>query len=123
MNVTCEYCHGTTDTGETTCKNCGAPIMAVAGATDLHNCPFCGKRLLALGSPSCNYCGKRLPPEFIAAREADLHRVTTLSQGAINSINTTTESHSIIEVFKQTTKTHSSSPVIEILTDIADLLS
>jgi hypothetical protein len=50
-------------------------------APDFRFCPFCKRRLLALGSPACNYCGRALPEEFVKAREALLERVSDVSEG------------------------------------------
>ena len=48
---------------------------------DYRNCPHCGRRLVALGSPACNYCGKALPEDFLKAREAMWQRVNDASAG------------------------------------------
>jgi predicted amidophosphoribosyltransferase len=80
MILACEYCRGATETGTTNCKNCGAPLP-VTRSTPLNTslCPFCGRKLLALGSPSCSYCGRRLPEEFIKTRTGELHRINELN--------------------------------------------
>ena len=78
----CEYCRGRNDSGLTNCKNCGAPLPSSgtsATPAHVHECPNCGRKLLALASPNCNYCGKRLPEDYIAAREADLKRISQLN--------------------------------------------
>lgn len=48
---------------------------------DFRSCPYCRRKLLALGSPACNYCGRRLPDEYIKAREADLKRMSDVKAG------------------------------------------
>jgi DNA-directed RNA polymerase subunit RPC12/RpoP len=79
MMLICEYCKGTCAAGLLKCSNCGAPLApAAAPATDYRHCPFCRRRLLALGSPACNYCGRRLPEDYIKAREGDLQRLAEL---------------------------------------------
>lgn len=76
MSFKCEYCSGAIDEGETKCGNCGAPfVRSDAARPNFRICPFCSRRLLALGSPACNYCGRRLPDEYIKARESDLKRL------------------------------------------------
>jgi hypothetical protein len=78
----CEYCSGSIGEGETKCGNCGAPVVADGSALpDFRSCPFCHRRLLALGSPACSYCGRRLPDEYIKAREADLRRMSDVKEG------------------------------------------
>jgi predicted amidophosphoribosyltransferase len=80
MILACEYCRGATETNRTNCKNCGAPLPVTASTP--HNtslCPFCGRKLLALGSPSCSYCGRRLPEELVKLREGDLRRLNDLN--------------------------------------------
>lgn len=79
MTLTCEYCKSPCAAGLLKCPSCSAPLdVAAAPATDYRHCPFCRRRLLALGSPACNYCGRRLPDDYIKAREGDLHRLTEL---------------------------------------------
>ena len=79
----CDYCNSRLADGETKCGNCGAPIVVdAAGSPDYRHCPVCHRRLLALGSPACSYCGRRLPPDYIKARESDLHRVTGQLDGS-----------------------------------------
>ena len=75
MPSICDYCHGANNDEATKCENCGAPITAATAAADFRHCPFCGRALLALGSPACSYCGRRLPESFLKARDADLHRI------------------------------------------------
>ena len=78
----CEYCSCSIGEAETRCSNCGAPIVrSDAPLPDFRSCPFCRRKLLALGSPACNYCGRRLPDEYIKAREADLKRMNEVSEG------------------------------------------
>ena len=77
----CEYCSCSIGDAETHCPNCGAPsVRSDAVLPDFRTCPFCRRKLLALGSPACNYCGRRLPAEYIKAREADLKRMTEASE-------------------------------------------
>jgi hypothetical protein len=80
MSKTCEYCHGVLEEGATKCANCGAAV-GEREAADYRFCPFCERRLLALGSPACNYCGRALPEEFVKAREALRQRVSDVSEG------------------------------------------
>jgi DNA-directed RNA polymerase subunit RPC12/RpoP len=68
MPLTCEYCRGALEGGATKCANCGAAV-GEREATDFRTCPYCKRRLLALGSPACNYCGRALPAEYVRARE------------------------------------------------------
>lgn len=75
MPPTCEYCHASSREGATKCENCGAPLNANGAPEDHRFCPFCKRRLLALGSPACNYCGRALPESYIKAREATLNRI------------------------------------------------
>ncbi len=75
--MNCEYCGGSIGEGEVKCANCGAPSRGVdSSIPDYRTCPFCSRRLVALGSPACNYCGRRLPDEYIKAREGDLKRLS-----------------------------------------------
>jgi len=74
MPRTCEYCQSTLEDGARKCADCGAPPTA-GEPTDYRVCPFCRRRLLALGSPACNYCGRALPEDYIKAREAILQRI------------------------------------------------
>ncbi|MGH9822981.1 MAG: hypothetical protein ACREDR_07005, partial [Blastocatellia bacterium] len=64
-----------------------------------------------------------LPPDFIAAREADLQRVTAVSGS--HSQTQSTGSQSIVQIFNQASKPQSTGTgaVVEILTGIADLLT
>ncbi|HST51239.1 MAG TPA: hypothetical protein VLJ61_04440 [Pyrinomonadaceae bacterium] len=80
MNQTCEYCQSAIEEGATKCGNCGASL-GEREAKDFRFCPFCKRRLLALGSPACNYCGRALPEDFVKAREATLQRVSDVSAG------------------------------------------
>src|SRR5207302_11272069 len=80
MSSTCEYCHSVIEEGATKCENCGASLEE-REATDFRFCPFCKRRLLALGSPACNYCGHRLPDTYIKAREGDLNRLIQVKEG------------------------------------------
>lgn len=118
MTVTCEYCHGQTEAGGTECRNCGAPVSAAPTAHDVIHCPYCGRRLLALGSPCCNYCGKRLPPEFISARDADMKRVTVISR-----LNSPPSDQGRSDVFGHPTSRAGNGVVGEIISGIIDLLN
>ena len=80
MSQTCEYCQSVIEEGATKCENCGASLEG-REATDFRFCPFCKRRLLALGSPACNYCGRALPEDFVKAREAIRQRVSDVSEG------------------------------------------
>jgi predicted amidophosphoribosyltransferase len=80
MTRICDYCQSALEEGATKCENCGASL-GEREATDYRFCPFCKRRLLALGSPACNYCGRALPDDFVKAREAMLHRVSDVSAG------------------------------------------
>lgn len=80
MASTCDYCHGVLKEGATKCENCGAAV-GEREAADFRFCPFCKRRLLALGSPACNYCGRALPADFVKAREALRQRVSDVSEG------------------------------------------
>ena len=76
MSLRCDYCLSESDDDAAKCSNCGAPISRMSmPAPDYRECPFCGRKLLALGSPACSYCGRRLPEDYIHAREADLRRM------------------------------------------------
>ena len=74
MPRTCQYCQGVLEDGAKKCADCGAPPAAVE-PTDYRVCPFCRRRLLALGSPACNYCGRALPEDYVRAREAIRQRI------------------------------------------------
>jgi ribosomal protein L34E len=74
MPRTCDYCQCVPEEGATKCADCGAPLAA-GDPVDFRVCPFCRRRLLALGSPACNYCGRALPEEYVRAREATLRRI------------------------------------------------
>jgi DNA-directed RNA polymerase subunit RPC12/RpoP len=80
MSQTCEYCHSVLEEGATKCANCGASLEE-REAPDYRFCPFCKRRLVALGSPACNYCGRALPEDFVKAREALFQRVSDVSTG------------------------------------------
>jgi hypothetical protein len=80
MTLICEYCKSRCAANQLKCPNCSAPLSGgAASGTDYRHCPFCQRKLLALGSPACNYCGRRLPDDYIEAREGDLHRLTELN--------------------------------------------
>lgn len=98
MSFTCEYCSSPIGEGEMKCVNCGAPIArSDAALPDFRSCPFCHRRLLALGSPACNYCGRRLPDEYIRTREADLKRMTQVKEGD----ETSDVSRKVNELFRE----------------------
>lgn len=80
MSHTCDYCHSALEKDATKCANCGASLGA-REATDYRFCPFCKRRLLALGSPACNYCGRALPEDFVKAREALWQRINDVGAG------------------------------------------
>jgi hypothetical protein len=80
MAATCEYCRGVIVEGATKCANCGAAV-GERRAVDFRFCPYCERRLVALGSPACNYCGRALPEEFVRAREQMWQRVNDVSAG------------------------------------------
>jgi predicted amidophosphoribosyltransferase len=80
MTLSCDYCHSVLEEGATRCANCGAAV-GEREATDFRFCPFCKRRLVALGSPACNYCGRALPEDFVKAREATWQRVNDVSEG------------------------------------------
>ena len=80
MPVTCEYCHGALGEGATKCANCGAAVGA-GEAPDYRFCPYCRRRLVALGSPACNYCGRALPADFVRARDALWQKVSDAGAG------------------------------------------
>ena len=118
MILTCDYCGSPLTEVDKSCASCGTP--AVRGQSDLpdfRSCPFCHRKLLALGSPACSYCGKRLPDEYIKAREADLKRVEGVSDA-----KTGETSRKVDELIRQTAQGHSSSIVgvfdISSLTDL-----
>ncbi len=76
----CEYCQAVCEEGATKCAACGAPL-GEGEPPDFRFCPFCKRRLLALGSPACNYCGRALPEDFVRAREALWQKVSDVSAG------------------------------------------
>ena len=105
MPIVCDYCKSPNEAGHVNCANCGAPLpVGLSATTDFKSCPYCNRKLLALGSPSCNYCGKRLPEEFIKAREGDLERV----QGLPGSPEQMQGDVTVLRVFTKTTKKESS---------------
>ena len=83
MSSTCEYCRGRVGEGGTKCAACGAPL-GEREPPDFRFCPFCERRLLALGSPACNYCGRALPADFQKAREALWQRVSDAGAGRMS---------------------------------------
>jgi DNA-directed RNA polymerase subunit RPC12/RpoP len=117
MNITCEYCRSSNDSRTSNCANCGAPL-GDGGRIDPHQCPYCSRRLLALGSPNCSYCGRRLPEDFIKANTSDLNRVKELS----GSDKAVAESH-IVDIVERVSRKDKSSSASSILFDLTDLLS
>ena len=77
----CEYCNSVVSRTNSRCESCGAPVTLEGAAADFRTCPFCRRKLIALGSPACNYCGRRLPDEYIKTREADLNRLNEVESG------------------------------------------
>jgi DNA-directed RNA polymerase subunit RPC12/RpoP len=116
MTVTCEYCRSANEVPRANCATCGAPL-GEAAAIDPHQCPYCKRRLLALGSPNCNYCGRRLPPDFIKANTSDLNRVKELS-GRDNAV----EISHIVD-FLETANRKDKTTTNSIISDLTDLLS
>src|SRR6266852_469692 len=122
MGSTCEYCSALMGEGETRCASCGAPVTRDSDSTDFRTCPFCHRRLLALGSPACNYCGRRLPEEYVKTREADLRRVEV--QGGSDTTETDRKVNRLIcqTAGRQLMKQPSSSELID-TPSLIDLLS
>ena len=88
MTQSCEYCKGNLAENALKCQNCGAPVsQATEPLRDYRLCPFCYRKLLALGSPACSYCGRRLPDEYIKEREAQLRRMSEVENHE-NSVET-----------------------------------
>lgn len=83
MASTCEYCHSTWTENLDKCKNCGAPITE--DDIDFRNCPYCRRRLLALGSPACNQCGRRLPESYRKAQAEGLQRIKEIEGDTIDA--------------------------------------
>ena len=81
----CDYCQNVCADGDAKCGNCGAPL-GEREAPDYRFCPFCRRRLLALGSPACNYCGRALPENFVKARESLLQRINQASSGSADDL-------------------------------------
>lgn len=80
MPVNCDYCHGALEEGAKKCANCGAGVAA-GEPRDFRLCPYCKRRLLALGSPACNYCGRALPEDYVRARESLWQKVSDAGAG------------------------------------------
>ena len=99
MTPTCDYCSSPVSEAGMKCPNCGAPIVhADVALPDFRFCPFCRRRLLAIGSPSCSYCGRRLPDTYLKVREGDLKRLTQ-----VNDVEETSEVGSKVnELIRQT---------------------
>lgn len=120
--MTCEYCNSSIEQGEKNCASCGAPISGDQSALpDFRACPFCHRKLLALGSPACSYCGRRLPDDYIKARDEDLKRVTEVRQGA----ETNEVGRKVDELIRQTARTRGRSSALDLLdiTSLTDLFS
>jgi len=121
MTVTCEYCGGLIAEAEKNCGSCGAPaVRDQSNLPDFRSCPFCQRRLLALASPACSYCGRRLPDEYIAAREANLRRVTEVTEGTeSNGV-----SRKVDELIRYTANSRSS-PSLQVfdISSLTDLFS
>jgi hypothetical protein len=79
--MTCDYCHGALGEGATECANCGAAVAGAGEPRDFRFCPYCKRRLLALGSPACNYCARALPEDYVRARESLWQKVSDASEG------------------------------------------
>ena len=75
MSRACEYCQGVMEGDAAKCPNCGAATVP-REAPDFRFCPYCKRRLLALGSPACNYCGRALPEDYVRARDALWQKVS-----------------------------------------------
>lgn len=80
-DLKCEYCKSAVSRTNSRCESCGAPVTIEGSTADFRTCPFCQRKLIALGSPACNYCGRRLPDEYIKTREADLNRLNEVESG------------------------------------------
>ena len=76
MTTLCHYCNSSRNTEDPKCQNCGAPSGPEPGINH-RICPHCRRKLLTLGSPTCNYCGRALPLEYVRTREGILNRLTT----------------------------------------------
>jgi DNA-directed RNA polymerase subunit RPC12/RpoP len=112
----CEYCSSAISQTDLRCGNCGAPVTIEGSAPDFRTCPFCRRKLIALGSPACNYCGRRLPDEYIKAREADLNRLSEIEDGGeLRQGNSRIE-----EFFQQASRRHKPSSAVGLL-DIVSL--
>ena len=86
MSLTCEYCQSACAEDALKCQSCGASLSADrATAPDYRFCPFCQRRLLAMGSAACNYCGRNLPESYVRAREATLRRISEASSGSADA--------------------------------------
>ena len=118
MTVTCEYCRSSNEAGTGNCMNCGAPLGGSV-ARDPHQCPYCSRKLLALGSPNCSYCGRRLPEDLIKANTSDLKRVEEVTGGgkAVSG-----EIH-IVEMLETHRLKDKPSGIAGTLSDLADLFS
>jgi hypothetical protein len=79
MSLTCEYCHSLYEDDALKCPNCAAPIND-GEPFDMRFCPYCKKKLLAIGSPACNYCGKKLPSSFIKAHKVSQEKIIKLDE-------------------------------------------
>lgn len=112
----CAYCTSLINDGDVKCGNCGAPVIADgAPLPDFRTCPYCDRKLLALGSPACNYCGRRLPDDYIKARDADLKR--------LNEIRDSGESNDLGQKIDELIRQSSRPNHIESRTAISDVAS
>jgi hypothetical protein len=121
MTSACEYCSSSIVEGEIKCPSYGAPVSPQHSVLpDFRVCPFCRRKLLALGSPACNYCGRRLPDEYIKAREGDLKRLTEVKEGEESEVG-----RKVDELIRQTVRRkrdRSSSPLGKLdITRLIDL--
>ena len=82
----CDYCQSACADDAAKCGNCGAPL-GEREPPDYRFCPFCRRRLLALGSPACNYCGRALPESFVKARGSLLQRINQASAGSADDLD------------------------------------
>lgn len=120
MTLTCDYCGSLVTEADKKCESCGAPaVHSESNLPDFRVCPFCHRKLLALGSPACSYCGRRLPDDYITAREADVKRVEGVSEG----VHTDEASRKVDEVIRQAARERSSSPGAFDISSLTDLFS
>jgi len=120
MALKCSYCSGSYEEGAVRCVNCGAPIASdETSPSDFRSCPFCHRKLLALGSPACSYCGRRLPADYLKARESDLKRINEIHEDEKKGCD------SVVDVMLRQTaglRSKKSSTLLDII-DLTDLFS